>query len=120
MARFAKTIGAFVAVVALGATLSTAEAGGGGGGGGGGWGGGKSGGGGWGGGGKTWGGGYGKGYGWGKGYGYGVPLAVGLGGLAVGAVAADAYYSGDECYVRRQRMMDDYGNVFVRRVRVCE
>jgi hypothetical protein len=77
MARFAKTIGAFVAVVALGATLSTAEAGGGGGGGGGGWGGGKGGGGGWGGGGKTWGGGYGKGYGWGKGYGYGVPLAVG-------------------------------------------
>jgi hypothetical protein len=120
MARFAKTIGAFVAVVALGANLTTADAGGGGGGwggggGGGGWGGGK-GGGGWSGGSKKWGGGYGKGYG----YGYGVPLAVGLGGLAVGAVAADAYYSGDECYIRRQRMTDDYGNVFVRRVRVCE
>jgi hypothetical protein len=108
MARFAKTVGAFVAIAALGITLTTADAGGGGGqgGGGDGWGGG-------------YGGGYGKGHGHGHGFGYGVPLAVGLGGLAVGAIGADAY-AGDECYTRRERVMDDYGNVFVRRVRICD
>ncbi|HEY0441011.1 MAG TPA: hypothetical protein VGD36_13130 [Xanthobacteraceae bacterium] len=108
MARFPKTIGALMAIAALGATLTTAEAGGGSGG----WGGG---GGGWGGGGKKWGGGY------GKGYGYGVPLAIGAGGLALGAVAAGAAGAyDDECYVRRQRFVDEDGNTFVRRVRVCE
>jgi hypothetical protein len=114
MARFPKTIGAFMAIAALGATLTTAEAGGGGGGG---WGGG--GGGGWGGGGKKWGGGYGKGYG--NGYGYGLPLAIGAGGLALGAVAAGAAGAyGDECFIRRERFMDEDGYVYVRRVRVCE
>ncbi|WP_232631174.1 hypothetical protein [Methylobacterium sp. Leaf118] len=57
-------------------------------------------------------------------HGFGHGGAV-LGGLALGAVvvgsavaaSADDSY---ECIVRVRRTYDDFGNVYVRRVRVCE
>jgi hypothetical protein len=48
------------------------------------------------------------------GRGWGLPVAAGLLGLAaVGAVAAS------DCYFASQPVADPYGNVYYRRVRVC-
>ena len=71
--------------------------------------------------------GYGGGYKYDNGWGYG---AAALGGMAVGLVAASAAsanagagqesgYAG-ECYLARRRAVDEDGNVYIRRVRVCE
>ena len=69
--------------------------------------------------------GYGGGYKYGNGWGYG---AAALGGMAVGLVAAGAAsanagqvsaYDG-ECTLVRRRAIDEDGNVYIRRVRVCE
>ncbi len=70
---------------------------------------------------------YGKKHYHGYGYGYrphyrGGAIAAGVvGGLALGAIAASAApaYYGD-CYLSRERVHDGFGNVYVRRVRVCE
>lgn len=52
------------------------------------------------------------------GVGYG---GVVLGGLALGALAAGAAAAADgECYLESRRVIDDFGNVYFRRVRVCE
>ena len=58
-------------------------------------------------------------YGYGPGWGYG---AAALGGLAVGAIAASAASAGPsgECYYERRRVEDEDGNLYIRRVRVCE
>jgi hypothetical protein len=54
------------------------------------------------------------------GMGWGPAAAIGLGALAVGAIAASASYSGD-CYLERRAVFDDYGNVIgYRRIRVCD
>ena len=50
------------------------------------------------------------------GYGYGAVAFAG--GLALGAIAAAE--SENACYVVRQRMIDDDGNEYFARVRVCE
>ncbi len=71
--------------------------------------------------------GYGGGYKDGNGWGYG---AAALGGMAAGLVAAgaasananagqDTGYAG-ECDLVRRRAIDEDGNVYIRRVRVCE
>ncbi|AWN40903.1 hypothetical protein [Methylobacterium durans] len=62
-------------------------------------------------------GGYGYGYGYGPGWGYGAAALAG--GLALGAIAASAAEAGS-CTIERQRVEDEEGNVYVRRVRVCE
>lgn len=50
-----------------------------------------------------------------------VGVGLGLGALAVGAaVASGAAYAAEECYIVRRPVSDIYGNVFIRRVRVCE
>lgn len=71
---------------------------------------------------------YGYGGGYGKpGWGYG---AAALGGMAVGLVAAGAAsastnvgqaseYAG-ECYFVRRRAVDEDGNMYIRRIRVCD
>ena len=68
---------------------------------------------------------FGGGYKYGNGWGYG---AAALGGMAVGLVAAGAAsanagqasaYAG-ECYLVRRQAVDEDGNVYIRRVRVCE
>ncbi|MEA1831031.1 hypothetical protein U8607_02960 [Methylobacterium durans] len=59
----------------------------------------------------------GYGYGYGPGWGYGAAALVG--GLALGAIAASAAEAGS-CTIERQRVEDEEGNVYVRRVRVCE
>ena len=69
--------------------------------------------------------GHGYGYhGYGKHYGYGAPVAAGLiGGLALGAVAASAspvYVAASDCYTVRRRFVNAYGDVYVRRERVCD
>lgn len=52
------------------------------------------------------------------GVGYG---GIVLGGLALGAMAAGAAAASQgDCYLESRRVVDDYGNVYVRRVRVCE
>ena len=52
------------------------------------------------------------------GVGYG---GIVLGGLALGALAAGAAAAADEdCYLESRRVVDEDGNVYVRRVRVCE
>ncbi len=60
------------------------------------------------------------GYGYGYGYGYAPAPAYGYtpvyGGPAYGY--APAY--GPECYTVRRRMIDEFGDVYVRRVRVCD
>lgn len=77
-------------------------------------------------GGGKFGGGWGHKYGGGWGYG-----AAALGGMAVGLVAAGAASANagaysqvsaevGECYLVRRRAVDEDGNVYVRRVRVCE
>lgn len=53
------------------------------------------------------------------------PVAAGvIGGLALGAVAASAAassgYGYGGCYITRREVVDVYGNVYLRRVRVCE
>ena len=55
-------------------------------------------------------------YGYGGGWGYGAAALAG--GLAIGAIAASA--SDGACFIERRRMVDDEGNIYVRRVRVCE
>ena len=88
-----------------------------------------------------WRGGWGPRYGhWGGGYRHfgGGALAAGIiGGLAVGALAASAnpYYGyggyaypgygypvgyGGECYWVRRKSVDYYGNLYIRRVQVCD
>lgn len=75
---------------------------------------------------------YGYGYGpryYRRGYNGGAVAAGLVGGLALGALAANAYrpaYYGaygtpvaTECVVQRRRFVDDFGRVFVRRERVC-
>ncbi len=53
--------------------------------------------------------------------GVGLGVGLGLGALAVGAaVASGAAYAEEECTIVRRRIMDDEGNVYVRRVQVCE
>ncbi|MDJ1157987.1 hypothetical protein QNA08_07040 [Chelatococcus sp. SYSU_G07232] len=56
---------------------------------------------------------------WHHGWGWG---AAGFaGGLALGALAASSaptYYG--ECYFTRREVVDRFGNVYIRRVRVCE
>jgi hypothetical protein len=52
------------------------------------------------------------------GYGWGAPLALGLGALAIGGAYAAASYDG--CYVARRPVTDSWGNVYYRRVRVCD
>lgn len=50
-----------------------------------------------------------------------VGVGLGLGALAVGAaVASGAAYAAEECYIVRRPVSDVYGNVFIRRVQVCE
>ncbi len=53
-----------------------------------------------------------------------VGVGLGLGALAVGAAAASGatgtVYADEECYMVRRRVVDGYGNVYVRRVQVCE
>ena len=52
------------------------------------------------------------------GMGYG---GVVLGGLALGALAAGAAAAAEgDCYLESRRVVDEYGNVYVRRIRVCE
>ncbi|MER2263738.1 hypothetical protein [Methylobacterium oxalidis] len=60
--------------------------------------------------------GYGYG-GYGPGWGYGAAALAG--GLALGAIAASAAET-DACFIERRRMVDEEGNVYVRKVRVCE
>ena len=66
------------------------------------------------------------GYGYKPHYGYGGPgwgygAAALAGGLAIGAIAASAASASDDaCFIERRRMVDDEGNLYVRRVRVCE
>lgn len=44
-----------------------------------------------------------------------------LGGLALGALAAGAAAAADEeCYLESRGVVDEFGDVYVRRVRVCE
>ena len=57
----------------------------------------------------------GHGPGFGYGFGYGGAL---LGGLALGAIAADVAES--DCTIVRRVMTDEYGNQYLRRVRVCD
>ncbi len=61
---------------------------------------------------KGW---HGKHYGWG---------AAGIGaGLALGAIAASAYAQpayAAECYTVRRRVVNEFGDVYIRRVRVCD
>jgi hypothetical protein len=53
------------------------------------------------------------------GYGYGA--AAMAGGFALGAIAASAANAGgDACSIERRRAVDEDGNVFYRRVRVCD
>ena len=49
--------------------------------------------------------------------GFGIGAGV-LGGLALAAATTSAY--GGDCYLARRVVSDEYGNTFVRRVRVCE
>lgn len=50
-----------------------------------------------------------------------VGVGLGLGALAVGAAAASgAAYADEACYTVRRRVVDDYGNLYIRRVQVCE
>ncbi|MDR7035603.1 hypothetical protein J2X36_000338 [Methylobacterium sp. BE186] len=56
--------------------------------------------------------------GYGPGWGYGAAALAG--GLALGAIAVGAAGAAESCYVERRRMEDEEGNVYVRRVRVCE
>lgn len=52
------------------------------------------------------------------GIGYG---GIVLGGLALGALAAGAAAAADgECYLESRQVEDEFGNVYVRRVRVCD
>ena len=50
----------------------------------------------------------------GRGWGVGVPVAAGLLGLAAVGAAA-----GPDCYIANQPVSDGWGNVYYRRVRVC-
>ena len=53
------------------------------------------------------------------GYGYGAAALAG--GLALGAIAAGAAAAADEdCYITRRSMVDEDGNEYIRRVRVCD
>jgi hypothetical protein len=55
------------------------------------------------------------------GYGYGGGAGAALiGGLAIGAIAAAAASQDDGCYVVTKRTFDEDGNVYMRRVTVCE
>lgn len=54
----------------------------------------------------------------GMGYGGVVLGGLALGALAAGAAAAAA--SDGDCYLESRRVSDEFGNVYLRRVRVCE
>ena len=58
--------------------------------------------------------------GWGYGPAYGYGAAALAGGLAVGAIAAGVAASDGACWIERRRVYDDFGNLYVRRIRVCE
>jgi hypothetical protein len=50
----------------------------------------------------------------------GIGLGLGVvGGMALGAMAASSAYA-EECYVVRRKVVDEYGDVYIRRIRVCE
>lgn len=52
------------------------------------------------------------------GVGYG---GIVLGGLALGVLAAGAAAAAEgDCYLESRRVADEFGGVYVRRVRVCE
>jgi hypothetical protein len=70
-------------------------------------------------------------YGYGRGYGGGAVAAGVATGLAVGALASTPSYGypaygyaapvyGGDCYWVNRRVVDDWGQVFVRRVQVCD
>lgn len=53
------------------------------------------------------------------GYGYGAAALAGS--LALGVIAAGAAAAADEdCYITRRSMVDEDGNEYIRRVRVCD
>lgn len=56
------------------------------------------------------------------GWGGGAMAAGVMGGLALGAIAASAApaYVDDGCYTVRRRYVDAYGDLVIRRVRICE
>jgi hypothetical protein len=51
-------------------------------------------------------------------FGFGIGAAI-VGGLVAGAIVAHAE-SERECYFTNRRSFDDYGNEYIRQVRVCE
>ena len=57
-----------------------------------------------------------------RGFGWGPAAAIGIGALAIGAIAASSgpAYAAD-CYIARRPVLDAWGNVVgYRRVRVCD
>jgi hypothetical protein len=58
----------------------------------------------------------------GHGFGHGGALVGGLalGAVVVGTVVAATSEETYECVVKVRRTYDDFGNVYVRRIRVCE
>jgi hypothetical protein len=59
-------------------------------------------------------------YGCGWGWGYaGAGVAAGLALGAIAAATAYPVYAGP-CYIARREVVDAFGNVYVRRVRVCD
>jgi len=62
------------------------------------------------------------GYGHSHGFGHGGAVLGGLalGTIVVGTVVAATSEETYECVVKVRRTYDDFGNVYVRRVRVCE
>jgi hypothetical protein len=68
-------------------------------------------------------------HGGGRGHGFGGMAAGLMGGMVLGAIAAQASQARpavyaepveSECYIERRRAQDDYGNLYYRKVRVCE
>ena len=56
-----------------------------------------------------------------SGPGWGGAAALGIGALALGAIAASSAGAYGDCYIARRAVVDDFGNVVgYRRVRVCD
>jgi hypothetical protein len=56
-----------------------------------------------------------------RGCGWGYAGAGIAAGLALGAIAASAYPAyAAQCYYTRREVVDEFGNVYLRRVRVCD
>jgi hypothetical protein len=51
--------------------------------------------------------------------GFGLGAAI-VGGLVVGALVAHAEHAERECYLTNRRTFDDYGNEYIRQIRVCD